>query len=483
VAVFAGCGGERVEQATSTADRQAGDDSTSDTAVTVERKKADASPSGVLLYEEYLRALRGNDRATMLAIVEREKAKIPAEIADLLTICDGMRSLPIRYVGAKGKTPLSLKDLQDIAQSMATVYAEVTGDASLKEQVDTHQLKVKGKALVSEALAALQAGESDRAIAVMEQALGVFRDIQDREDEMLALFNLGAVYVERGEYDLALQQYTQVLNWAKEVGLKEKAADVLLSMGVVSLRQGKRAEARQYFVQCIEMAKQSGSKEKLDQILAKLKPVMKNEPQIADNEQSAAMRAAIAKYEAIVANQPESTEANEKLALLYMQSGRLSEAIAIFSRFSEEHPKDVIWRANLASCYIRNGQHEDAIRHLKVASEIEPGHAGIHDLLGMAYLLNDQIDLAVAHGETAVRLAPNDSMAHVNLGLSYVSKGMDSNAEAEWRRALELDPSDRSAKKNINLLRERRLSLEGWKLRVIAEYGPGQREIYETPLK
>jgi Flp pilus assembly protein TadD len=115
--------------------------------------------------------------------------------------------------------------------------------------------------------------------------------------------------------------------------------------------------------------------------------------------------------------------------------------------------------------------------------DIKPDEAGIHDLLGMAYCLNNKIDLAVTHGEIAVRLSPKDPKIHVNLGIFYAGKGVNSKAEVEWRRALELDPSDRSAKENIKLLGERRLSLEGWRLRVIAKGASGEQKIYDTPIK
>lgn len=63
---------------------------------------------------------------------------------------------------------------------------------------------------------------------------------------------------------------------------------------------------------------------------------------------------------------------DEKIAYLHLESGNIQEALSIYNRLSERYPDDENYRNGLINALILNEQHEEVIAILKELSELYP---------------------------------------------------------------------------------------------------------------
>ena len=113
--------------------------------------------------------------------------------------------------------------------------ARAAGKLGNKEQ--------EGMALGNLGVAHRQLGEARRAIEYYEQCLAIAREAGDQRGEGAALGNLGLGYAALGEMRRAIQYYEQHLATARETGDRRSEGNALFNMSLALDKLGERAKA------------------------------------------------------------------------------------------------------------------------------------------------------------------------------------------------------------------------------------------------
>ena len=102
--------------------------------------------------------------------------------------------------------------------------------------------------------------EYREAFAAWEQALQIYREINDRDGERSSLFYLGRAYDKPGEYQKAINFFQQSLAISKQIGnrFQEKVSLTFLGSAYNSL--GQYQKAIDFYQQFLALVKQNGDR-------------------------------------------------------------------------------------------------------------------------------------------------------------------------------------------------------------------------------
>ncbi len=128
----------------------------------------------------------------------------------------------------------------------------------------TNSSEAAEKAL-DEGLKLYQQGTADSkrsAIVLFEQASKLFREAGDREQEAIALNNIGKVYSDLGEKQKALEYFNQSLYLRREAGDRSKEATTLNNIGAVYSDLGDKQKALEYYNQSLLLSQAVGDRSK-----------------------------------------------------------------------------------------------------------------------------------------------------------------------------------------------------------------------------
>ena len=144
--------------------------------------------------------------------------------------------------------------------------------------------------------------------------------------------------------------------------------------------------------------------------------------------------------QAIIAADPEMTDAYFSIGTIYMQEQRFPEAIDAFKQVLERKPDESFAALNITRSYEKLGQVENAeqfaLEYLRKGFE-EPQ---LYYVLGNMNLLQKKYDQAVPFYEKSLSLSAEPSGSCDALATIWISKGDLGRAETYLRKALELDP-------------------------------------------
>ncbi len=91
-----------------------------------------------------------------------------------------------------------------------------------------------------------------------EQALGIYRDIGDRQGESHALSNLGVFAEDLGNYVQAQVSYEQALSIWREIGFRQGESVILTNLGYICHHEGMYAEAKVFYEQAWQTSREIG---------------------------------------------------------------------------------------------------------------------------------------------------------------------------------------------------------------------------------
>jgi CHAT domain-containing protein/tetratricopeptide (TPR) repeat protein len=103
-------------------------------------------------------------------------------------------------------------------------------------------------------------GEKQKALSYYDQALPLYRQVGDKAGEATTLNNIGAVYDTLGEKQKALSYYDQALPLYRQVGDKRGEAASLNNIGAVYDTLGEKQKALTYYDQALPLRRQVGDK-------------------------------------------------------------------------------------------------------------------------------------------------------------------------------------------------------------------------------
>lgn len=104
-------------------------------------------------------------------------------------------------------------------------------------------------------------GDSRQGMRYIEQALTIWRRAGFRRGELIATGNLGHGYLDRGDYMAAYQQYARTRQVAIEMRDKYHMATVLNNLGLVMGHMGNFTAARHYYEESLTIQRQIGAQQ------------------------------------------------------------------------------------------------------------------------------------------------------------------------------------------------------------------------------
>ena len=91
-----------------------------------------------------------------------------------------------------------------------------------------------------------------------QEALAIYRELGNEENEAIALNNLGAVARSQGQYDRAESYYKQALAIEEKLGNKERQAVYCGNLGNLALNRDRPAEARPWYERELALSQEVG---------------------------------------------------------------------------------------------------------------------------------------------------------------------------------------------------------------------------------
>ena len=103
-------------------------------------------------------------------------------------------------------------------------------------------------------------GDSQRALDYYNQALPLFRDVRDVKQESITLNNIGSVYSKTGELQKALEYYSQALPLKRTIGDRKSEANTLHNIAFVNSQLGQLQTALEYYNQSLPLRRATGDR-------------------------------------------------------------------------------------------------------------------------------------------------------------------------------------------------------------------------------
>jgi tetratricopeptide (TPR) repeat protein len=103
------------------------------------------------------------------------------------------------------------------------------------------------------ALAYRSRGMLDSALALHQQALRLFQEAGDKDDEASVLANMGLIYQETGELEKAMEHYRSALKIDSTEGNLMGQAGDLTNIGSVLEQEGKLSQAKEFYYRALAL--------------------------------------------------------------------------------------------------------------------------------------------------------------------------------------------------------------------------------------
>ncbi len=198
--------------------------------------------------------LRGPQQAELLERLEREHDNLRASM---------QWSLESGKAGHSMETALRLGGTLTLLRLWMVRGPLSEGRSFLKRALASSEgttVSVRAKALeVSANLASLQ-DDNDRAKALFEGSLALYRELEDKRGMAASLFWLGRIASRRNDLARAHVLISEALTLQREVGDKEGTAWSLFGLAALASVQGEYANARALYEEGVSMHRQLGNK-------------------------------------------------------------------------------------------------------------------------------------------------------------------------------------------------------------------------------
>jgi tetratricopeptide (TPR) repeat protein len=154
-----------------------------------------------------------------------------------------------------------------------------------------------------------------------------------------------------------------------------------------------------------------------------------------------------------IALEPDSSEANSNLALLYVDLGDYRGAIDLLKKAANEKSDAQLW-STLAYSYEQVQDYKNASSAYEKALERDPDNLAYRRGLGQSLLLTRHYDAAQAQFEALIEANPRDVEAYLRLSQVYRVQHKYDLAQQNMTKALELAPDNLDVQFNQVLLVE-----------------------------
>jgi CHAT domain-containing protein/tetratricopeptide (TPR) repeat protein len=298
-----------------------------------------------------------------------------------------------------------------LAERLGRSYEKATGSRApldLVERCRTWTPKERAErraAKVSEkkSAEAKAAGDLDGAVARLEEAQAVYREIGDKRSEAVVWGSLGIAHWARGDMDAVLASYEKALDARRAIEDRILEGRTLNGLGSVNFQKGRYEVAADYYRRAIDLRRRTGDLGGLGTSLTYLGNAYVQTGRLVE---------ARGAYEEALAILGESGDPRQRFEVtnsignLYFSMGRVRdgteayrEALTIALAASDTL-HEIISRNNLASSLSREHRYREALEELDVVRQRLETHPDpvqtllYHKNSGMAQLALGEIDRA-----------------------------------------------------------------------------------------
>lgn len=310
---------------------------------------------------------------------------------------------------------------------------------------------LEGRTLNNLAVAHNRLGQYEQAISLLEQQLIIARELNDRSGEGDALGNLGAAYYYLGQPERAIDLFEQQLSIARELSNRSGEGSALTNLGRVYYRLGQYHQAIDFFEQQLSIARELGNQTEEGSALGNLGSAYRNLDQY---ERAISLHEQYLNLAREIGDRSGEGNALNNLGNVYQVLGQYERAISLYkqdlsiTRELGDRSGEGRTLGNLGSVHNRLGQYEQAIgfleQQLSIARELgdRAGEGMALGNLGHSYYRLGQpeqaIDLFEQDLSIARELGDRDGEARTlgNLGYAYHLLGQNQRAIGFYEQAL-----------------------------------------------
>lgn len=130
--------------------------------------------------------------------------------------------------------------------------------------------KAQAEQLFQQGVEQYQKRQLEAALESWQQALTLYRQLQDRQGEALVLGNLGATYLTIGNYNKAIEFLQPFLLIAQNTGNRSSEAQALGNLGIAYKGSGKYTQSIEFHQQALTLMRQLNNRQGEGQIIGNL---------------------------------------------------------------------------------------------------------------------------------------------------------------------------------------------------------------------
>lgn len=364
----------------------------------------------------------GDPTAALVELRKAQELQVPDEqvippLARAMLAAREESRLVAQYGQLALKQPEAAADLRT---SIATAHA-VLGDAEAARGALGDALQAKPgypPALIVQARIDAAAGEVDRALGLLDQALAA-----DKNNELAAVLKGEMLLQLKSDPAAALATYKALL------AARPRSVPALAAVANIHLRESRHDEART--------------------TVEELKKVSPNHP---DTQFLAAQIAFIDSdwkkvreiTEQILKVFPDNARTLELAGAAELRDRQFVQAEALLGRAIKNNPRSVLTRHLLAQTYLRTGQAERALEALQPLLGDKGSNGTSFALAGEAYLQLGDATRSDAAFQRALKLAPEDTAVRTSAAMAQVSRGNAGAAMGELEKIAAGDATPRA---------------------------------------
>jgi tetratricopeptide (TPR) repeat protein/CHAT domain-containing protein len=260
-------------------------------------------------------------------------------------------------------------------------------------------LKAKADTLYQEAISLYNQADYQGAINHLEQALSLYQNIGDREDEVKTLNNLGELSRSLGKYQQALSYYQQAQVINRELGDRSGEGIALNNIAAIYYRFGQNEQALKYFQEALAIRKDVGDRSGEGTTLNNIGAIYQRLGQY--KQAMNYIQQALAIHQELGDLSREAATLNN-IGYVYGKTGQYEQALSYYQqalailREIGDRLGEGTTLNNIGAAYHSVGQYQQALDFNQQALAI---HQELGDLSGEAISLVNIADVYISQGQ------------------------------------------------------------------------------------
>ncbi len=288
-------------------------------------------------------------------------------------------------------------------------------------------MKTESNKLIHEAYELHQAGK-------LITAEGIYKEVlNEKPDNIDALFLLGALYLQQGNYNTACSYFMRTL------AIKPDHSMAHCNLGTAFQEAGQIDKAIESYMKSIS-----------------LKPDYADAHYNLGNALTGLgqLDRAVKSYEQAILYRQDYVDAYYNLGNVHKEQCKLNKALDCFKKAVALKPDHAMAHCNLGSVLQELGLIDEAVSSYKIATTLNPDYSMAYCNLGTAFQELGKIDEAIKVYKQVLSFNPDFVMAHCNLGSALQKKGLLNDAKRSYETAIALNPDYAMAYSNLGSIHQ-----------------------------